>query len=138
LPVSTKHGERCRHWNAGAGVEITTRFDGRQLHLLGLFARSDVLNRFLTLQAAIRLVSPGTISMGVVERLRGLGVSVLVSEADACAVVAGTAKSWRDLLLRRGTPETIRRSRSNAGLSRTVAVPLYPSKVYQSRRRFVW
>lgn len=88
-----------------AGVEITTRFDGRELHLLGYFV-DPTYQPLLDALAAIRLDRRERF-LGMVERLRGLGVSVIVSEADLAPSSLGR-RNLAELLVRQGHAGTIR------------------------------
>lgn len=88
-----------------AGVEITTRFDGRELHLLGYFVDPEdrPLQEALTAIRAQRRER----FLGMVQRLRALGVSVEVTEADLAPSSLGR-RNLAELLVRQGKAGTIR------------------------------
>ncbi|MFQ3592974.1 MAG: hypothetical protein SNJ82_07255, partial [Gemmataceae bacterium] len=88
-----------------AGVEITTHHAGHELHLLGYFVDPDHagLNAVLqTLRTARRQRF-----LEMVERLRRLGVSVDISEADLLPSSLGR-RTLAELLVRQGHASSIR------------------------------
>src|SRR5262245_11837376 len=88
-----------------AGVEITTRFDGRELHLLGYFV-DPTYGPLVDALAAIRAERRERF-MGMVGRLRDLGVSVEVTDADLARSSLGR-RSLAELLVRQGHAGSIR------------------------------
>jgi predicted metal-dependent phosphoesterase TrpH len=93
------------HLEVIPGVEITTRHAGRELHLLGYFV--DPADP--PLQAALAGIRSARRErfLEMVQRLRSLGVSVEVGEADLAPSSLGR-RNLAELLVRQGKASTIR------------------------------
>jgi predicted metal-dependent phosphoesterase TrpH len=88
-----------------AGVEITTRYEGRELHLLGYFV-DPTYEPLLKALASIRAERHERF-LGMVGRLRDLGVSVEVTDADLSRSSLGR-RSLAELLVNQGHAGSIR------------------------------
>jgi predicted metal-dependent phosphoesterase TrpH len=87
------------------GVEITTRYAGHEIHLLGYFVDPAHPGLSAALES-IRLARRGRF-LEMVERLRGLGVSIEVTEADLLPSSLGR-RTLAELLVRQGKASSVR------------------------------